>query len=786
MRASKKKLVIDGQIFQTAAKDRGMGRYSVCLIQALLNHKSNYEEIEILLTSSLPMTGKVKKDLERLFDGANFRSLDLSITQKHKIEDAFAYNEAILNKYVNTQLNRGFAVDFLIPSLFQEPIAAVFPDNVNKLLVFYDLIPYLYHKRYQPLIPFENYLKRFKYVFEADRIFAISQTVADDLHVYLGIPKARLVRIDGAAIRANKAPAKPSIQVSDKFILMPTSDDPRKNNLRAVLGFEEFRVTGGDLDYKLVITSRINQREQQYLQLFSKNLVFTGNLPEHQLDWLYENCQATLFVPEYEGLGLPILEAVEFGKSVICSSISVFKEISEDVFCYCDYEDSTSIAAALKAALTTSPNQAEYKKIKAYYTWQKTAGRLIAGVGKPKTPVADPKPKIAVFTPTPEGYSAIGKVVAESHAVMSEHFDIDYYADPGLYNPNIRPNFLKHIAPMHSARAFGAKTYRDYDAVIYHIGNGDYHLESIKNAFYLPGYAIPHDTDIREAYRVLGETKMMPPGRIQLEEKLNSPNNQSSPKNLTTVLNRQLGVLTHSKYAESSVKGILNEPVVVKRANLPTAVPDLPAFKPAGKIIIGLAGIIADIKGIAVIEAIAQNPAFNNCLIWLFGFNYASKETIDRLSSYENVSVTTSLTDFEFQANLSKLHIFVNYRMGYNGETSLATIEAMRHSVAVIVRDIGWYGELPNNAVVKTKNIDEVLEKLQVLVNDTGALNAVGERAKKYVAENFSHEQYALALKKLIEQSPDKDSLNYKLAKRLKDGRIRSKRQYTKFLKENL
>jgi hypothetical protein len=153
-----KKLIVDGQIFQTDAKDRGMGRYSVALIQSLLKFTEEYQSVEILLSNNLPTTDKEKDELQNMFDGATLKYIDLHITLNNKIEHAIFHNEALLNNYV---ADSGGEVDFLIASLFQEPMVSVFPKNVKKLLIFYDLIPYLYHKRYESLMPFDNYLNLF-------------------------------------------------------------------------------------------------------------------------------------------------------------------------------------------------------------------------------------------------------------------------------------------------------------------------------------------------------------------------------------------------------------------------------------------------------------------------------------------------------------------------------------------------------------------------------------------------------------------------------------------------
>lgn len=779
--SEKRILVIDGQVFQTEARHRGMGRYSVCLIVAL-QERGDYDEVEILLTKSLHFSQKSEQELKELFPNATLRYLSLKTTNKTSIEEAFRHNKITLNRYLSSR-PFGTRVEYLVPSPFQEPVVSVFPDNVKKLLLFYDLIPYLYHERYKPSMQYDNYLKRFRFIFEADLIFTISQSVADDLHVYLGIPNKRLIKIDGAPIRTEQTLARPSFEVPERFILMPTSDDPRKNNLRTVLGFEEFRAMYAKDDYKLIITSKIHKREREHLSLFSKNLIFTGSVHESELNWLYAHCSVVLFTPESEGLGLPILEAVEANKKVVCSSLGVFREISEDAFYYCNYEDQSSIADSLDKAISDDrlvPVK-EYKRILSHYNWDATTDRFMAGRQSADTSESSVnKLKIAIFTPVPEGLSAIGKIVAESHAVLSEYFDIDYYAERGLYSKSVRPNYLQYVANSFTyAESFGVEKYCEYDAVIYHIGNGDYHLESIKNGLYLPGYAIIHDTNIKEAYRVLSETGTIDKTRVQLEELLNQKISDKSSSFLTSLLAGQLGVMTHSMFAKKAVKQIMPTDSPVVAVNLASNVPTLPNYKERKNLILGLAGIIADVKGIEVIESIANDPAFKDCSIKLFGFRQADQDTVDRLNSYENVTVTTNLTDFDFQTNISKLDVFVNYRMEYKGETSLSTIEAMRQGVVVFVRDIGWYGELPSSSVVKVKSSEEVIERLKQFVSNPDTLDGISESAKKHISSNFTHEQYAKGLLELI-QTKLPENINTKITGSLKKKQIKTKKQYVK------
>lgn len=770
---SKRILVVDGQVLQTNARDRGMGRFSSRLILSIID-ENVYDHVEILLTKRTCTNPISKESLKSMFGDVDVTYLDLATTLHANIEKAKDHNTSVINGYINEHYSEMQGVDFLIPSPFQEPVVSVYPKTVKKIVVFYDLIPFLNHTRYQPVMPFEDYLKRFYLLFEADVILTISKSVKDDLMTYLGLPDDRLKVIDGGPITADTHPTKPNIDVPEHFVLMPTSDDPRKNNLMAVIAFESFRKSHAKPCY-LVVTSKIHKNERTRLEMVSSHLVFTGNISDDELDWLYEQAASILFVPESEGLGLPILEGVTASKPIVCSSIPVFREISESGLYYTDHRDPMMIAAQLEAAVTeTEIDQKEYSRILEHYSWRATGKRAVASIRDAKVSKIDIHPRIAIFTPRPDGLSAVGKVVAEGHATLAKYFDVDYYVEEGVGDVSTRPNFLKYIANCYPETTFSVEKYQQYKSVVYHIGNSDYHIFSIANALYLPGIVILHDTNIGEAFRIMEEQDMISQQRCQLEKAITDEQHADTSSHLYSLAQRQLGFLTHSRYAKEAVVTLakdLNDRYI-SEASLPTHVGQMDEPREYAELTIGLAGIIADIKGLGVIKTIASNPSFRNTKIHLFGYNYASEETLGTLTAFDNVELTTNLTDFDFQASLRDLDIFVNYRMKYQGETSLSTLEAMRQGVVVIVRNIGWYSQLPDECVIKVENQDEVIEVLEKLRVDKDKLKMISKNAKDYVRNSHTHEKYAQGLLDLINISSAGTTSNNVIANALRSDLV--------------
>ncbi len=778
-----KVLFIDGQVFQSVAWDRGMGKYSLAMMEATLKSKGyDYDKTYIIFTDSMPLDPAAKKLISQATPSAKHIFCGVKTPDDPSTADIPAMqqaNESILEAVIAKSIKQGDTCDFLILSLFIDQVSSVFPPSCRKILLFYDLIPLQYNERYGLLASYNNYLARYKTLFEADIILTISQTVADDVALNLGIAQHKIFNINGAPIARMTAHAKkPKLDVPSKFVLMPSGDDIRKNNVRAVQGFEAYLRATQDSETMLVITSFFTQPTRETLKTYSSRIIFTGNVAEEELRWLYLNAKALLFVPEYEGLGLPILEAAEVDKPIVCSNLTVFNEISQTAFYYSDPFDPFSIAAALKDALGGVPAEdkiAEYPAILARYTWENTASAALDALSQ-----TDPEPaphlqrlKLAVLTPTPSGYSAIGKLVMQLHPAMEQYFEIDYYVETGkTYKDFSRPNYLPYISKVYPVEDFNHKKYQKYDAVLYHVGNSEFHVEIIKNALHLPGYAIFHDTHLTDVFEgPLSIYGYITEDRLRAEAVLDKKIPNPKATYISSIVNNQLGLVAHSDYVKAAVAASSLKEGQVCKVNLPTAVPDqLSPKNPQAPITIGLAGIIHPAKGLDIIEELARLDEFFGCNIHIFGLSLVSDEVISRLEAYPNVQVDTNVTDFQFQSMLGQLDILINYRAEYRGETSLATIEAMRFGVIPIVRSTGWYDELPDGAVVKVRTQADLIAELKTFIADPKRLDAMKQAAREYIRGEHSYNSYASKLYDYMSVVPKAGGKELKLAAAIRSG----------------
>ena len=107
-----------------------------------------------------------------------------------------------------------------------------------------------------------------------------------------------------------------------------------------------------------------------------------GPVSDAQLSQLYRQAQAFIFPSEYEGFGLPILEAYGQQCPVLLSQASCFPEIAREAALYFPPAQPTMLAEQLGRLLTDTHLRRELVQLGQLrlldFTWQHTARRTRA------------------------------------------------------------------------------------------------------------------------------------------------------------------------------------------------------------------------------------------------------------------------------------------------------------------------------------------------------------------------------------------------------------------------
>lgn len=168
---------------------------------------------------------------------------------------------------------------------------------------------------------------------------------------------------------------------SHPYFLYVGALHPRKNILGLLKAFEQYKNLTTN-DYKLILVGSEmfgNKEAQRFFKqmLHNDDIIFTGRIPSSELAKLLASAQALVFVPFFEGFGIPIIEAMASGTPVICSKTTSLPEVGGDAAFYVDPHDVNSIAQALQTLTDNEKLRAQMMqnglKQSEKFSWDKTA-----------------------------------------------------------------------------------------------------------------------------------------------------------------------------------------------------------------------------------------------------------------------------------------------------------------------------------------------------------------------------------------------------------------------------
>ncbi|HTE57628.1 MAG TPA: glycosyltransferase [Verrucomicrobiae bacterium] len=488
---SDKVLLVDAQLLQTAAWERGMGAYCLALLKDYAT-RNDALPITFICNKNLELTDAKRHTFKKYFPQSDIVMLDLPTLDgnvargKHKATTR-------LDEYIRIN-HKGQSVHFLILGLFMFHYCASFPTQVAaKLLIFYDLIPLIRWRDFSALFSANLYFSHFSGIFEADVIYAISETTKRQLENELSIAPGKIVNLNGATIERESRELVKKPDLPKPYILMISADYPHKNNENAVKAFAQFNREFGD-DFTLVVTSTFSDDSQELLRTYTENIVFTGNITEQVLDYYYRGSAAIMLVSYIEGLGLPLLEGVMYDKPVICSTIDVFEELSKKAFYFANPDSAESITKALVdgvAKLNWADKQAEYKRIESTYTWRASAERLADSLQHLPHQQPAKKPKKGAYNfvlPHPATSSGnLGAVVQSLVWGLSTKADIHYWVSEDVYvDSSQKAYFMDRMAWVGNVKHLSPAGLRSRKNV-YFIDETGASVEVVRRAVAVPG-----------------------------------------------------------------------------------------------------------------------------------------------------------------------------------------------------------------------------------------------------------------------------------------------------------
>ncbi|GAB2600032.1 glycosyltransferase family 4 protein [Spirosoma areae] len=225
----------------------------------------------------------------------------------------------------------------------------------------------------------------------ATALTAISSYTASVVTENLQIPASKPVQIihNGVAVNQNNVPADPPAlslpgdSLSRSFALSPFFlflgvIHPKKNVHTLLPLLEAFP------DYGLVLAGPDGHPYAQHIREQARNLgvadrlLMPGPVDEATKLWFYAHCEAFLFPSLSEGFGLPVAEAMTFGKPVFISNLTSLPEVGgKEAYYFEDFEPE-HMAKTLHDGLhdfgQNPLRQERMKKRAAEFSWPSVAG----------------------------------------------------------------------------------------------------------------------------------------------------------------------------------------------------------------------------------------------------------------------------------------------------------------------------------------------------------------------------------------------------------------------------
>ena len=181
-----------------------------------------------------------------------------------------------------------------------------------------------------------NKIKR--YISYCDKVVTISQFVANDIIQHIPEAKEKLSVIyngaDQLIVPENHIPA----YVPKKPFLFTIG------LLSVQKGFHLLPPLLKGNDFELVIAGIETPHKQRIIEEAEKfgcldRMTITGPVSDDDKAWYYKNCSAFVFPSVAEGFGLPVIEAMYFGKPVFLSKFTSLPEIGGEAAYYFDSFD---------------------------------------------------------------------------------------------------------------------------------------------------------------------------------------------------------------------------------------------------------------------------------------------------------------------------------------------------------------------------------------------------------------------------------------------------------------
>lgn len=293
------------------------------------------------------------------------------------------------------------AIDVFHSTNYMIPLRA-FPrgrrGRIRCVTTIHDLIPLIYPE-YAPRAWKRRFFTLYRRLMlevarRSDLILTDSRLSRDDIIRHLHAPSEKVLSIPLGVLpmfhpleQSDRHAANwmPGGVKAEKTILWVGRADPYKNLVGLIEAFAVLRK-----QYRLSVELRlVGPKDRRYPEAprraadlgIADAVTWLGYLPDESLVSEYQNADVFVLPSQYEGFGLPVLEAFASGAPVICSNKGSLPEVAEGAALIVQPQDSIGLTEAMRRVLTDGRLARDMRerglRQAGKFTWEVTARRTL-------------------------------------------------------------------------------------------------------------------------------------------------------------------------------------------------------------------------------------------------------------------------------------------------------------------------------------------------------------------------------------------------------------------------
>lgn len=242
-----------------------------------------------------------------------------------------------------------------------------------------------------------KYLRKYfpKFAEKALRIATVSDYSKMDISKTYGVNQNRIDLVYNGTgdffhpLNKEKSDAvRSELSSNTPYFIFVGALNPRKNITGMLNAYSAYKKEGGENKFvivgkKMFWNEEISNTYENHP--FKEDIIFTGRLEGDALNSILGAAEALLFVSNFEGFGIPIVEAFKCRVPVITSSTSSMPEVAGDAAIICDPKDLKAICKAMHdICIPEIRNSLIEKGVKRQklFTWENSAEMMWSSIEK--------------------------------------------------------------------------------------------------------------------------------------------------------------------------------------------------------------------------------------------------------------------------------------------------------------------------------------------------------------------------------------------------------------------